>query len=244
MRAAMILVSALVLAACNMVAEAQDGPPRPAGPMVQRSYDLTGFDRVSLAGAHDVVVRVGGGYSVRAEGPAEVLDKLDIRVEDRTLKVGVKPGNWTFNWSGDQPRTQVFVTLPSIRAASIAGSGDMKVDRVIGNLFNASVAGSGDLDIAELKVGDAQFSVAGSGDIRAVGTAERSAVSIAGAGDVDLAGVRSRTTSASVVGSGDVRVNASETASVSITGSGDVYVAGSARCTVNKRGSGEVHCVG
>jgi hypothetical protein len=233
----------LVLAACNFAAEAQGGE-RQAGPVTQRSWDLRDFDEVSLAGSHDVIVRVGGGHSVSAQGPAEVLERLDIRVEDGTLKVGTKKGNWSFGWSGDRPRTQVFVTLPSLRGAAVAGSGDMKVDRVIGNRFNASVAGSGDLDIAELKVGEAQFSVAGSGDIKATGTAERSSASVAGSGDIDIGRVLARTVNAAVVGSGDVRVQASETADVSITGSGDVYVAGKARCTVSKRGSGEVHCTG
>lgn len=242
MRKAMILVSTLVLAACNMVAEAQGGSDRASGPVTQRSYDLTGFDEVALAGSQDVIVAVGGAHAVRAEGPAEVLDRLDIRVEGDTLRVGMKKGNWS--WSSDRPRTRIFVTLPALRAAAVAGSGDMQVDRVAGNSFSASVAGSGDLQIAELKVGEAQFSVAGSGDIRAVGTAERSNVSVAGSGDVDTSGLQVRTTSASVVGSGDVRVHASDTANVSIVGSGDVWVAGSARCTINKRGSGEVHCTG
>jgi hypothetical protein len=243
MKRAIALVSMLVLTACNFAAEAQEGEG-PAGPVTQRSWDLRDFDRVALAGSQDVIVRVGGGHSVRAEGPSDVLDKLDIKVEDGTLKVGMKKGSWSFGWGGDRPRTQIFVTLPSIRAAAIAGSGDMKVDRVIGNLFDASVAGSGDLDIAELKVCEAQFSIAGSGDIRAVGTAERSSASVAGSGDLDIGKVQARRTSASVVGSGDIRVHAAETADVSITGSGDVYVAGPARCSVSKRGSGELHCTG
>lgn len=244
MRKAMILVSTLVLAACNMMASAQEGSGEPAGPATQRSYDLNGFDGVSLAGSHNVIVTVGGAHSVRAEGPSEVLDRLDIRVENGTLKVGTKKGNWSTGWSNDRARTQIFVSLPAIRAAAIAGSGNMKVDQVAGEKFKASIAGSGDLDIAQLKVGEADFSVAGSGNVRATGTAERSNVSIAGSGDVDIGNVQARSASASVVGSGDVRVNASETADVSITGSGDVYVAGSARCRVSKRGSGDVHCTG
>jgi len=244
MKRAIALISLLVTAACNIAAEAQERGDQPSGPIVQRSYDLRGFDGVTLAGAHDVIVTVGGAHAVRAEGPAEMLDQLELRVENGTLKVGTRRGNWSSSWRGDRPQTRIFVTLPAIRSASVAGSGDMRIDRVASERFSASVAGSGDLDIAELKVGEAQFSVAGSGDIRAVGTAERSSVSIAGAGDVDLGRVQVRTASASIVGSGDVRVHASDTAEVSIVGSGDVYVAGPARCRVSKQGSGEVHCTG
>jgi len=230
----------LVLSACNVAADAQG--PAAAGGRGQRSYDLAGFDKVMLAGPHDVVVTVGPAYSVRAEGDRETLDKLDIRVEGGGLKIGMKKGDWSSGWNKDRPKTTIFVSLPAIRGAAIAGSGDMRVDRVEANRFDASIAGSGNLDVAALRAGEAGFSIAGSGDIRAAGQARRAVVEIAGAGDIDLERLETRTASVEIVGSGDVRMKAMETADVSITGSGDVVMSGTARCTVNKRGSGSVRC--
>jgi hypothetical protein len=238
-----ILLSNLALVACNMTADAQEGDQRGGGgPVVARSFDLTGFDAVGLAGSQDVEVRVGGAFAVRAEGDAEMIERLDLRVEDGTLKIGYKTGSFNIGWSRDRPKTRIFVSLPAIRAASLAGSGDLRIDRVQGERFEASLAGSGDIQIGQLQVAALSASVAGSGNIKAAGAAQTANVSIAGSGDVDVAGVQSRTASASVVGSGDARIHASETANVSIAGSGDVWVTGSARCTINKRGSGTVHC--
>lgn len=235
------LVSMIALAACSAT-NAQENEES-GGPAVQRTYALTGFDAVGSGGSQDVIVTVGGQHSVRAEGDADVLDRLDIKVEDGTLKIGHKKGSdWSFGWGKDRPRTRIFVTMPAIRSAAVAGSGDMKIDRVQGDSFKASVAGSGDIEIAQMQVGEAKFSIAGSGDIKAAGTAERSSASIAGSGDIDIGGVQVRTASASIAGSGDIRIHASETADISIVGSGNVDVAGSARCTVSKRGSGEVRC--
>ena len=242
MRTLGILLSNLALVACSMSADAQEGEREVGGGAItQRSFDLAGFDAVGLAGSPNMVVTVGGPHSVRAEGDAEMLERLELRVEDGTLKVGYKKGNWSMNW-GSRPRTTIYVTLPALRAASVAGSGDIRVDRVQGDSFKASVAGSGDIAVGQLQVGAANVSIAGSGGIKAAGAAQTASASFAGSGDIDAAALQGRTASASVMGSGDVRIQASETANISIMGSGDVYVSGSARCTINKRGSGDVHC--
>ena len=236
-----ILVSTLALAACNS-AEAQGGAAASSGPITQRSYDLAGFQGVGLAGSQNVIVTVGPAYSVRAEGDAESLDRLDIRVENGTLKIGAKKNSWSIGWNSNRPHTTVYVSAPALASAAIAGSGDMRIDRVQGQRFAASIAGSGDMDIAALRVGEAKFSIAGSGGIKAAGSAEASSISVAGSGDLDLERLEARTASISIMGSGGVRARAMETANVSVMGSGDVDVTGTARCTVNKRGSGGVRC--
>ncbi len=241
MRKALILASTFLIAACNMAADAQNGDSRDPGAKTQRSDNLAGFDSVSLAGPHDVVVTVGSAHSVRAEGGSKVLDALEIKVEGRNLEIGMKRGTWRFR---DEPKTVIHVTMPAIRAAAIAGSGDMRIDRAEGQEFSASIGGSGNIDVAALRTSEANFSIAGSGDIRAAGTAGRAKVSIAGSGDVDIGDVEARNSNVSIVGSGNVRSRAMESAEVSIMGSGDVEISGSAKCTVSKMGSGGVRCGG
>jgi Putative auto-transporter adhesin, head GIN domain len=241
MRAAMMAGSALLLGACT--ADAQNGEGQEgSGRMGQREFQVAGFDRVSLGGSHNVIVTVGGAPSVRAEGDAETLERLEIRVEDGELHIGMKKGKWSVGWHRDRPPVTIRVTAPTLSGASIGGSGDMRIDKVEGGRFAASIGGSGDMDIASLKVDEARFSIAGSGGIRAKGSAGRSEISIAGSGDIDAAELESRTAKVSVVGSGDVRARATETADVSVMGSGDVTLAGPAKCTISKMGSGEVRC--
>jgi hypothetical protein len=242
MRAALLLVSVLSLAACNMAADAQRNNDRPRGPTTQRSYDLTGFKGVSLAGSQDVIVRVGPAFSVRAEGEAEMLDRLDIQVERGSLRVGMKRGNWTD--FGSRSKTVIHVTLPALEAAAVAGSGDMRIDRVEGNRFSAAVSGSGDLSVDAVRVADAEFAVTGSGAIRAAGSAQRASSSVTGSGDLDLGGLETGTAAVAVVGSGDVRARVMQQANVSIVGSGDVSISGPAKCAVSKKGSGNVRCEG
>lgn len=243
MRAAVILLSTIALAACNMVADAQEGDAAPASVQgTQRTYQVGSFDSVSLGGHHNVVVQVGPAASVRAEGSAEDLERLEIRVKDGDLHIGTRKGKWGVNFNSRHDPVTVYVTTPALAAAAIGGSGDMRIDKVEGGEFSASIGGSGDIDVASLKVKQASFAIAGSGTIRAAGTAGATDISVAGSGDVDVAGLESREASVSIVGSGDVRARAMETASVSIMGSGDVAMSGTAKCSISKMGSGDVRC--
>lgn len=242
MRAAVLTLAAIGLAACNMVADAQENEAEvAAGPVTQRSFAASGFDSVSLGGPHDVVVQVGPAASVRAEGPAGELDRLEVKVEDGDLHIGTKRDKKWINFKKTRPVT-VYVTMPAIRSAAIGGSGDMRIDKAEGDSFSGAIGGSGDMDIGALRVGQADFSIAGSGSIRAAGTARKTDVSIAGSGDVEIAGLESRDATVSIVGSGGVQARAMDRADVSIMGSGDVSITGSAKCSVSKMGSGEVRC--
>ena len=241
MRGALVLAAIFGLAACSYVADAQQRRDTGGQPS-QRSYNVDGFNGVSVAGPYNVIVNVGPGHSVRAEGDPELLNRLEVVVEGRSLQIRTRKGDWSR--MPVRGKATVYVTLPAIEAASIAGSGGMRIDRVEGRSFSGSIAGSGDMDVDSLRVGEAKFSVAGSGGIRAAGAAAQSSVSVAGSGDVDLDRLETRTSSVSIAGSGDVRARASDTARVSIMGSGDVSIGGSARCSVSKMGSGSVRCGG
>ncbi len=231
-----IIGAVLMLGACSSHGEERDAP-RATG---QRSFQVGQFQMVSLEGSHDVVVTVGGAPSVRAEGDSEALERLDIRVEGGTLKIGSERRRWfSFRHGGG---VTVYVTVPSLNGATIAGSGDMRVDRVQATSFEAEIAGSGDMEIGQLRARRASFSIAGSGGITAMGEAEEADVSIAGSGNVALDRLQTRRTSVSVAGSGDISVRASEAVEGSVMGSGDVTVHGTARCSISKMGSGDIHC--
>lgn len=236
----LLMILPLVLAgACSAIA--QTNQVQASGQRGQRSFDIGAFESVALQGPHNVVVRVGGPASVRAEGDTAALDILDIRVENGRLVVGTQRG---WSWRGSEGAVTVHVTTPALSGAAIGGSGDMRIDRVQADRFAASIGGSGDMEIGALQTREADFSIAGSGGIRATGTAEAADLSIAGSGGMALDGLQTRRASISIMGSGDVTLQASEAVSGSIMGSGDINVRGAARCTVSRMGSGSVNCAG
>lgn len=230
------LMAALALAACCGAALAAQSA------VVERSYGVGEFHRVAATGANLVIVRVGGTPSVRATGPAETLDKMEVVVDRDGLQIRPRRQfSRNFDWRGLKPATYT-VTLPSLTDASLAGSGEMRIDRADGDRFAASVAGSGNLDIAALRVASANFSMAGSGNLSARGSATRADVSVAGSGTVRARGVSSHTAAVSIAGSGTAELTAQQSADVSIVGSGDAVISGRAHCRVTRIGSGRARC--
>jgi hypothetical protein len=237
MRSLFLAGALATIAACN--AGAQDGNAD-ASARSSRSFQVGAFDKINLAGSPDVQVAVGGQPSVRAEGDAADLERLEINVVDGELRIGMRPGS--SSWFGAHRGIIVHVTVPSLQAAAIAGSGDINIDRIQGQAFSATVGGSGDLDVRQLRVGNASFTVTGSGGIRASGGAQRATASLNGSGDLSLSGFETTDATVSLIGSGDIALRATGTAAIQLTGSGDVTISGGARCTIAKTGAGDVSC--
>lgn len=229
------------LAACSVGADTSGPGVAGSGSGTTRTYAVSDFSALSLRGSDDVDVRVGTGFSVRAEGPGKELDRIKIERVGDTLRIGRKNRSG-FDWGGSSEGVKVYVTMPRIVGTTIAGSGNMTVDRVEGQRFTIDAAGSGSLTVAMLAVREAKVSMAGSGDISLKGSADRLTVDIAGSGDVDAAGVKATGAAVNVLGSGNVRADVTGPASVSMMGSGDVDLGKGATCTITKMGSGEVKC--
>lgn len=232
-----ILIPVLMLGACS-VGEAGESESRPGA----RDFQVGAFEKISLTGSPNVVVTVGGAPSVRAEGDSALIEKLEIKVENGILRIGYKKGNWSFGRRENRGPVTVHVSAPSLAGAEVAGSGDMKIDKVEGGDFAGEIAGSGEIRLASLRARNASFAIAGSGGVTAAGTAEAADFSIAGSGDVRAGGLQVKRAKVSIAGSGNVETKATESANIDIMGSGDVLVTGGAKCSVNKMGSGDVRC--
>lgn len=206
----------------------------------ERSFPVGGFDRLDLAGSPDVTVTTGRAASVRASGSDGALDRLDIRVEGNTLRIGTKRGmDWSWR---DLGRVTIAVTVPMLRAVDVAGSGAVVVDRVKVADFAAAMSGSGSVRVGSLDARKTSFATAGSGTMTASGTCGSGAAKIAGSGDLKLAGLKCETLSASIAGSGSIDAYATRSATLATMGSGDINVSGGARCTVSTAGSGKARC--
>lgn len=196
------LLMLLPLIACS-AGNAETGEAAEArGTGPARTYDVAGFTGVELRGSDDVDVRVGPAFSVRAQGPSDELDRLEIRRDGDTLRIGRKRGNW--GWSKGQG-VKVFVTMPRISVAAVAGSGDMAVDRVDGDRFEGAVAGSGNLALGAIRADAAELSIAGSGDLTGAGRVRKLEMNIAGSGDIDARQLTAAEASVSIAGSGNAR---------------------------------------
>lgn len=230
--------TAIVLAAAGCNAARSEEP----GPSVNRSYEVGAFDQIEVAGPYQVSVTTGAAPSVRASGPDNAIDRMVVEVEGGKLKIHPRKKGMSFGWSKSH-KVVLQVTVPSLRGAEIAGSGDITIDKVSVAHFDGGIAGSGALKLGQVQVDSLSLGIAGSGGAQlGQGRAGRVEYEIAGSGDIDGSDLAAEQAKVSIAGSGNVVAYATATADVDIAGSGDVRVTGGAKCNVSKAGSGNVTC--
>ena len=230
------VIAALAAAACSRT-QAQDGSPS-----VDRNYQVGPFQSIEVAGPYEVEVRTGGAPSVTATGPEKLIERLVVEVKGGRLLIHPREER-NFNWGSSRGTAKIQVTAPMLRAAAIAGSGALMVDKIDGESFDGSIAGSGDLRLETIAVQALKLSIGGSGSVHAgQGQARQADYNIAGSGDIQMGGVQTDNARISIAGSGSVNGHASGNADVSIMGSGDVSLTGGAKCNVSRMGSGDVRC--
>lgn len=214
-------------AACSVAAAAE------------RSFPATGFDRVMASGSEDVSITTGKAASVIATGPADRLDRLDIRVDKGVLVIGHKGNDWGY---GSSQPVRVLITMPALHGVTGTGSGNITADRGTGPAFSGRLSGSGDLAIAAIDSPQVELAISGSGNVSAAGKCQAASLSISGSGDMALDRLACQSLDVKISGSGNVDARASGNATIKISGSGDVKVAGGARCQSKSSGSGDVTC--
>ncbi len=210
-----------------------------AATTTERNFAVGGFERVVASGSEDVSIVTGKAPSVVATGPADRLDRLDIRVVGDTLKIDHKPGHWT-SWGRDS--VKIRITVPAVKGVRLSGSGNLALDRGSGPDFAAELSGSGDLNVGRIESQSALLTTSGSGNIAAAGECSSAKVAISGSGDMSLGNLRCAELDVRISGSGNVAAMATRNATIKISGSGDVNVTGGARCQSHTSGSGSVSC--
>ena len=191
---------------------------------------------LAVVGPDNVVVTKGSKLDIDVSGDQAAVDALRFSLEDGTLGISRER-----NSGKDLGRATVRVTMPSLTALTVAGSGSVEVAEVTGSA-EVTIAGSGNAKIAKVDATRLDLTIAGSGDVEAAGGVETLDMTVAGSGSGRMAGLRVDNADISVVGSGSAEFDSDGKVDASIMGSGSVTVNGSASCTVSAMGSGKLNC--
>ncbi len=213
-------------------------------PSPRQSHDrtvmLTSFDRVRVEGPFDVTLTTGKGAGGVLSGDTRAIDGVSIRVEGRTLVVSAGANGWG-GYPGDaKGQVKVKVTTPMLRAAAVAGGGQLRIDHVRAQTVDLSVAGAGALSVARLETDQLNATMNGTGALTLGGTAGRARFLNSGTGSIDAGKLVARDLTVMSQGMGSGAFNARYTADISAMGLGSIIVSGSPKCTV--RGPGPVAC--
>jgi len=239
MRALLVSFSALVMVACGPMVEIGGRDSGLSNGQSLAELTLEEFDSVSLRGPDNVEIALGDEFDIRVEGEDDAVASIEFEIRRGTLRIGREDKS---GFSINDEAATIYITMPALNGASIAGSGDMQIERAVSEDFDASIAGSGNMAIAGLEAARAEFDIAGSGDMSAAGTVGDLEIGIAGSGDVEAGDLRVERADVNIAGSGSIEIFATETVSGRLIGSGDVRVSGGAECRSNSIGSGEMRC--
>ena len=232
-RLALLGAAAMSLSACGSISiSSGDGVP-----LSELEYADAQPTGISLAGPDTVIVTSGERLTISVEGSADATEELRFELDDDELEIS-RVGSWR-----DTGKATVRVTMPTPTSLSLAGSGDLELDRLgTGGEAGVSIAGSGKSRVARIDADELEVNVAGSGSLKGAGRARTLELSIAGSGDLDLREVEVGDADISIAGSGDAVFSSNGTVDASIMGSGDVRVIGNAKCSSNSMGSGKLRC--
>jgi len=211
-----------------------------SGELGSETRDVGAFDGVASAGDFKILVRQGSAARVELKADKNLLPYIETRVVEgskgRTLEISTRRG---VNLS-THITPELVLDMPQLRAISLAGSGDVKVQAMKTQGVDASISGSGNIVFDRLDSERLGLKVSGSGDVTAAGHTGNLNVSVAGSGDVKARSLAADDAKVSVAGSGNVQVQAVKTLHVSIAGSGDVGYVGSPEISKSIAGNGRV----
>lgn len=181
-----VLVSALVVAGCDPFWSSDAHPTRGSGNTETQTREVAPFSSVELAGANDVVVRVGREHSVRLTGDDNLLDQVTTDVSDGRLVID---NRGTFTTSGPMA---VEITMPDVDAFTLSGSG---VLRATGRAeqIDAELSGAGDLQLGGLAAGDVEALLSGTGRMTVNATGRLDAT-LSGTGQIVFVGAPAQVT--------------------------------------------------
>lgn len=177
---------------------------------IKRTYDLTGFDRIEIAGVFELEVTVGPEYSIEISGPEDEVERVEVSVSDAKLRLDQtkrKKRGIRFGGGDDREGVDARITLPALLALDVSGVVDGEVKGLDVDRFDVEISGVGELDLTG-----------------ACGTLD---ADVSGVGELNAEELQCNIVSVGVSGVGEALVYAREEVDARVSGMGGITVYGS-----------------
>jgi hypothetical protein len=203
---------------------------RGSGKVVTEERAASGFDRVSLTGAGDVIVTQGEAESLKVETDDNLMPYLKTEVQNGTLTLGFTDEARRGNVRPSKG-IKFHLQLKELSGLELLGAGDIEAASLDADRLEILLAGAGNVDVAALKARVLVVHLNGAGNVELAGQVAEQEVVLSGAGDYRAGELESQVVKVRLNGAGDATVWASDTLDARIPGVGQVRYYGDPQVT-------------
>ena len=205
-----------------------------------RSFTVTGFDRIRVDGPFSVRLTTGVAPFAKATGSSAALNAVSVEVQGRTLIVRKSPGSWGGYPGESRGPVEVAVGTHELSTAWVNGAGSLAIDKVKGRSFELSLQGPGSIGVEKLAVDQLKAGLSGSGSAVLGGSAAMVTAIVRGTSSLDASALTSKDATVGAEGVAVVKLTATNSAKVDAQGTATVDLSGRPACTIRALGSAVV----
>lgn len=197
-----------------------------SGNVVTETRDVSGFNKISVAGSGTVMIEQGEEESLSVEADEKLMEYIKTEASNDELQIKVVdrgPFVLPSFLGGD---INYHISVKDVEKISLSGSVKLESSGITTDELELTTSGSGDVRIEGLKVEKLTAKSFGSGTFTLTGAADQQEFSSSGSGKIFGKELEGKGAEVSISGSGRAELNVSEKLDVSISGSGLVRYLG------------------
>ena len=144
-----------------------------------QTVDVGSFSELSLGIPATVYLKQGSSSSVEVRCDEDIFDEIEFEMKGDRLVIS-REGSWSWGSSWRKSEVDIYITMNTIEALSVSGSGLLQSDGVLKtDELKLSVSGSGDMEL-KLNADELDMRISGSGSINLEGDAIEAEAGISG----------------------------------------------------------------
>jgi hypothetical protein len=216
-----VLVLTILLTAFSSCVSSQfPFPVKGSGELKDKSYNISSFNNISVAGGFDVVLIQGNNEGVVLSAQENLFEYITVKVEEGVLKI------YTEKNIMPTKGLKATISLKSISGLKVSGGGDVSSETGLDvPKLAIELSGGGDLS-TNLKTDEMDCRISGGGDANIDGTVKNYNLGISGGGDVK-SDVSASIVDCSISGGGNLEMKSRDkisNANFVISGGGDLRI--------------------
>jgi hypothetical protein len=201
-----------------------------------RTYELDGFEKVSVATGVTADIRIGSPRSIVAETRSSGFDDLRVTVEGNVLRIERPRRSW-FSFSR-RANYQVHIVTPVLSAVAASSGAEVDVMGTVRGDFSLDASSGSEVEVSAVQGGNVRVSTSSGSDVSIAGNCLSLEAQASSGSDLDADGLRCENVSIRTSSGSDASVVATRSVTGRASSGSDIRVAGNPQLVQVEKSSG------